>query len=224
MSITENVHNLLEEVPKTNKYGEPVSLVAAVKTQTPEAINEAIAAGITEIADNHVQEFRDKYDAIQGNPSRQFIGHLQTNKIKYLVGKVDLYHSVDRMELAQALSARSIKAGVTSEILVQINAGNQETKGGFDALEAADAVKAISALPGLKIRGLMAMLPFTDDEAVLRPLARQMRDLFDAIRPAMPDFDYLSMGMSGDWKLCIEEGSNMVRIGTAIFGARHYDA
>ncbi|MCD8294763.1 MAG: YggS family pyridoxal phosphate-dependent enzyme [Clostridia bacterium] len=224
MSITENVHKLLEEVPRTNKYGEPVSLVAAVKTQTPEAINEAIAAGITQIADNHVQEFRDKYDAIQGNPSRQFIGHLQTNKIKYLVGKVDLYHSVDRMELAQDLSARSVKAGVVSEILIQINAGNQETKGGFDAEEAEEAVKTIAVLPGLKIRGLMAMLPFTDDETILRPLARQMRSLFDTVKAYMPDFDYLSMGMSGDWKLCIEEGSNMVRIGTAIFGPRNTSA
>ena len=102
--IEENVKKLLEEIPAQNAFGEKVTLVAAVKTQTPEDINRAICGGITDIGDNHVQEFRDKYALIEGNPKRHFIGRLQTNKIKYLLGKVDLYHSADRYNLAEELS------------------------------------------------------------------------------------------------------------------------
>ena len=129
--IYENVKKLLSDIPETNPQGEKVTLVAAVKTQTVEAINEAISAGICAIGDNHVQEFREKYDKIEGNPQRHFIGHLQTNKVKYLIGKVDLYHSVDRYNLAEEISKRSAAANITSSVLVQINIGNEETKGGF---------------------------------------------------------------------------------------------
>ncbi len=200
--IEENVKRLLKEAGE-NPFGEKVTVVAAVKTQTVEDINRAIAAGITDIGDNHVQEFRDKYDAIEGAPRRHFIGHLQTNKVKYLIGKTYLYQSV---------------------CLIQINIGNQETKGGFDYSDGVAAYKNICALPALKVKGLMAMLPFTDDESVLRPLAKKMRTLYDELRAKDGGVKYLSMGMSGDWRLCIECGSNMIRLGTSIFGPRHYDA
>lgn len=218
--IEENVKNLLASIPKGNPFGEEVTLVAAVKTQSPEDINRAIGAGITHIGDNHVQEFKDKYDDISGNPVRHFIGHLQTNKVKYLIGKVNLYHSVDRLNLAAEISKRSANAGVTSNVLVQINIGNEETKGGF-ALDGAEAACAeIAAMPNLQVCGLMAMLPNTDDEAVLQRLATLMREKYDQLRRNYPAFKYLSMGMSGDWKLCIACGSNMIRLGTAIFGKR----
>lgn len=221
--ITENVKKLLAEIPQANPQGEAVTLVAAVKMQTPEAINEAICAGVRAIGDNHVQEFKEKYDLIEGNPERHFIGHLQTNKVKYLIGKVDLYHSVDRYNLAEELSKRSAAAGITSNILVQINIGNEETKGGFELDEARDACERIAKLPALKIEGLMAMLPFIDDEAELRRLATLMRRKYDELKADFPAFKHLSMGMSGDWKLCVECGSNMIRLGTSIFGPRHYD-
>lgn len=221
--ITENVKKLLAEIPKANPQGEAVTLVAAVKMQTPEAINEAICAGVRAIGDNHVQEFKEKYDLIESNPERHFIGHLQTNKVKYLIGKVDLYHSVDRYNLAEELSKRSAAAGITSNILVQINIGNEETKGGFELDEARDACERIAKLPALKIEGLMAMLPFIDDEAELRRLATLMRSKYDELKADFPAFKHLSMGMSGDWKLCVECGSNMIRLGTSIFGPRHYD-
>ncbi len=221
--ITENVKKLLAEIPQANPQGEAVTLVAAVKMQTPEAINEAICAGVRAIGDNHVQEFKEKYDLIEGNPERHFIGHLQTNKVKYLIGKVDLYHSVDRYNLAEELSKRSAAAGITSNILVQINIGNEETKGGFELDEARDACERIAKLPALKIEGLMAMLPFIDDEAELRRLATLMRSKYDELKADFPAFKHLSMGMSGDWKLCVECGSNMIRLGTSIFGPRHYD-
>lgn len=221
--IEQNVKNLLSEIPQTNPFGERVTLVAAVKTQTPDDINRAICAGVRAIGDNHVQEFRDKYDLIEGNPERHFIGHLQTNKVKYLIGKIDLYHSVDRMNLAEELSKRSAAAGVVSDILVQINIGNEETKGGFEPEEAEEACARISTLPALNIKGLMAMLPFIDDQTELRRLATMMRGIYDRLRVNYPQFEHLSMGMSGDWKLCIECGSNMIRLGTSIFGARHYN-
>ncbi len=220
--IEENVKRLLGEVGE-NPFGEKVTLVAAVKTQTVEDINCAIAAGITDIGDNHVQEFRDKYDGIAGNPRRHFIGHLQLNKVKYLIGKTDLYQSVDRFELAEELSKRSERAGVTSRCLIQINIGNEESKGGFEYEEGLEACRKIAAMPALKVKGLMAMLPFTDDEDVLRPLAKKMRALFERLRDGHEGAEYLSMGMSGDWKLCVECGSNMVRLGTSIFGPRKYD-
>ena len=220
--IEQNVKNLLEEIPEKNKFGEKVTLVAAVKLQNTDSINRAIKAGITDIGDNHVQEFKDKYSEIEGNPRRHFIGHLQTNKVKYLLGKVDLYHSIDRMNLAEELSKRGANAGITSDILVQINIGNEETKGGFEYEQAESALEAVSKLPALKIRGLMAMLPFTDDTAELTLLAEKMRTLYDKLKEKY-NFEYLSMGMSGDWKLCIDAGSNMIRVGTSIFGARNYN-
>lgn len=221
--IEENVKKLLREVPETNPYGESVTVVAAVKLQTPEDVNRAICGGITDIGDNHVQEFRDKYSEIRGNPRRHFIGRLQTNKIKYLLGKVDLYHSVDRFNLAEELSKKSANAGITSNILLQVNIGNEETKGGFSIEEIDGAYKKIKALPALKILGLMAMLPFEASEQSLTFLAKAMRTKFDELKKVDRNFKYLSMGMSGDWRLCVENGSNMIRVGTTIFGQRNYN-
>lgn len=218
--IEENVKKLLEEIPAYNAYGEKVTLVAAVKLQTADSINRAVRGGITDIGDNHVQEFRDKYALIEGKPRRHFIGRLQTNKIKYLLGKVDLYHSVDRYGLAEELSKKSEKTGVTSNVLIQINIGNEETKGGFPLEEAEEVFKMISALPALNVEGLMAMLPATGNETLLRGLARAMRKKYDELNSNGASFKYLSMGMSGDFKLCVEEGGNMIRLGTAIFGKR----
>ena len=220
--ILDNVKNLLAEVPEKNPFGEHVTVVAAVKTQHVLAINDAIAAGITDIGDNHVQEFRDKYAEICGNPRRHFIGHLQTNKIKYLVGKCDLYQSVDRLSLAEELSKKSLACGVVSNILLQINAGNEESKGGFTFEEIDDLYAEIKRLPALKVEGIMAMLPFTDDRNLLRSLAQKVRAVYDRLKESDDDFRYLSMGMSGDWKLCVECGSNMIRVGTTLFGQRQY--
>lgn len=222
-SITENVKNLLKSLPETNPFGEKITLVAAVKTQTPAAINEAVSAGISDIGDNRVQEFTEKYSEISGNPKRHFIGRLQTNKIKYLLGRVDLYHSVDRMNLAEELSAQGAKKGITSDILLQVNIGKEETKGGFALEELSDTYNKIKALPALKIRGLMAMLPDSDDKDLLCTLAQMMRSAYDGLKSADKDICVLSMGMSGDYRLCIDAGSNMIRLGTAIFNHRNYN-
>lgn len=221
--IEENVKKLLESMPETNPYGEKVTLVGAVKLQTPDDINRAVSAGLHDIGDNHVQEFKDKYPLISGNPVRHFIGHLQTNKVKYLIGKIDLYHSLDRITLAEELSKRGEKTGVISNVLIQINIGNEESKSGFALSEAISAYENIKAMDSLKIKGLMAMLPDTDDTNQLKRLATLMREKFDRLRQADRDIQFLSMGMSGDWRLCVDCGSNMIRLGTAIFGDRNYN-
>ncbi len=217
-----NVRKLLSEA-NFNPFGEKVTVVAAVKLQDVQSINKAVAAGITDIGDNHVQEFKSKYDFIEGNPRRHFIGHLQTNKIKYLLGRTDLYHSVDRLNLAEELSLRGQNAGITSEILLQVNIGDETSKSGFSYGEVLSAYEKIAVLPSVKIKGLMAMLPFTDDEHLLKKLAVKMRKLYDRLKDCDKNIEYLSMGMSGDWKLCVQYGSNMIRVGTSIFGERNYN-
>ncbi|MDE6441387.1 MAG: YggS family pyridoxal phosphate-dependent enzyme [Clostridia bacterium] len=220
--IEENVKSVLAQIPERNPFGEKITIVAAVKFQSVENINRAISAGIKDIGDNHVQEFREKFDGITGSPRRHFIGHLQTNKVKYLIGKVNLYHSVDRLNLAEELSKRSAGAGIISDILLQVNIGSELSKGGFGLEEVESAYKQIKQLPALKIRGLMAMLPLSDDEQLLKELAKKMRCEYDKLRAQDSNFEYLSMGMSGDWQICVEAGGNMIRLGTSLFGARQY--
>ena len=219
--ITENVQKIKAEIAGGNAYGERVMLVAAIKMQTADAVNQAIAAGVDAVAENKPQEFRDKNALIAPCP-RHFIGHLQTNKVKYLVGEVELFHSCDRDGLAEEIAKQSVKKGVVSNVLVQVNIGNEESKGGYDYGVTAEAVERLSKLQGLRVRGLMAMLPDSDDENLLRTLAKRMRTLFDALKKENSEMEYLSMGMSGDYRLCVEEGSNMIRLGSTIFGAREY--
>lgn len=219
--ITANVQKIKAEIAGGNAYGERVMLVAAIKMQTADAVNQAIAAGVDAVAENKPQEFRDKNALIAPCP-RHFIGHLQTNKVKYLVGEVELFHSCDRDGLAEEIAKQSLKKGVVSNVLVQVNIGNEESKGGYDYGETAKAVERLSKLQGLRVRGLMAMLPDSDDENLLRTLAKKMRTLFDALKKENGEMEYLSMGMSGDYRLCVEEGSNMIRLGSTIFGAREY--
>lgn len=219
--ISENVKKILDEIKGGNPYGEAVTLVAATKTRTPEEINEAIAAGVTDIGENKVQEFRDKFDLVRG-ANRHFIGHLQTNKIKYLIGKCYLLHSLDRFELADELQKRAEKADWTADCLIEVNMGNELSKSGFSVGDAADAYEKLTKYPNIRIRGLMGMLPICEDAQHLRSLCLSMRKIYDTIRMQDENIRYLSMGMSGDWRLCVECGSNMIRLGTTLFGPRQY--
>ncbi len=219
--IISRVQEIKVELSQGNPYGEKVLLVAATKTQTAECINWAIEGGVDAVAENKPQEFRDKNDLVLPCP-RHFIGHLQTNKIKYLIGKIDLYHSCDRDDLVDALSKQSVAHGIVSDILLQVNIGNEESKGGYPYDSAKDAFMRISKVDGLRIKGFMAMLPDSNDEELLRGLTRKMRALFEWAKTQSAAVEYLSMGMSGDYKLCVEEGSNVIRVGSTIFGARNY--
>ncbi len=220
-TITQAVKTIQKSLEKGNSFGEKVTLVAATKTQGVEAINEAILAGVDAVAENKPQEFRDKNEFLLPCP-RHFIGHLQTNKVKYLVGKVSLFHSCDREELAKEIARLSLKNGVVSDILIQINIGNEETKGGYDYDTARETFFRLSQTEGLRVKGFMAMLPDREDEELLRSLVRKMRALYEWGKTQSNEVEYLSVGMSGDYALCVEEGSNMVRIGSTIFGVRNY--
>ncbi len=219
--ITKKVREIKEKLIGGNVFGERVTLVAATKMQGVEAINAAIQAGVDAVAENKAQEFRDKNDFLLPCP-RHFIGHLQTNKVKYLVGKVELFHSCDRDELAKEIARLSIKKGVVSNVLVQVNIGDELTKGGYPYEEAKESFLRLSKTDGLRVKGFMAMLPESTDENLLRALTRKMRALFEWAKALSADVEHLSMGMSGDYALCVEEGSNMVRLGSTIFGARNY--
>ena len=219
--IIENVARIREAIKNGNAYGEKVTLVAATKTQSAQAINQAILAGVDAVAENRVQEFREKTDALLPCP-QHFIGHLQTNKVKYLIGKIALFHSCDRDDLVSEIARLSVKNNVVSNVLIQINIGSEESKGGYNYDEAKAVYTRISQTEGLCVKGFMAMLPNTDDEGVLIPLIQNMRTLFNWAKTQSKDIEYLSMGMSGDYQLCIEHGSNMIRVGSTIFGARQY--
>jgi pyridoxal phosphate enzyme (YggS family) len=220
-TIEEKVLKIKSELATGNPFGEKVVLVAVTKMQTAETINRAIAAGVDAVAENKPQEFRDKNPFI-APCTRHFIGHLQTNKVKYLIGKVALFHSVDRDDLAAEIAKQSIKNAIVSDILVQVNIGQESTKGGYEYETALDVVTRLNETDGLRVRGFMAMLPESDDERYLRALAQKMRALYEKAKENNADICYLSMGMSGDYKLCVEEGSNMVRLGSTIFGERQY--
>jgi len=214
-----NLKEILSLIEKGNNLGEKITLVGATKTVDVCIINKAISLGLNVVAENRVQEFNLKHEHIVG-AKQHFIGHLQTNKVKYLVGKVDLIHSVDSVHLAKAISDMAIKHGVTQDVLIEVNVGGELSKSGVTPENAMDTLNEISALPNLSVKGLMAMLPKSEDEEYLSALCLKMRTLYDQMKKEGYPFTYLSMGMSGDYKIAIKNGSNMIRLGRTIFGER----
>ena len=214
-----NLKEILSLIEKGNNLGEKITLVGATKTVDVSIINKAISLGLNVVAENRVQEFNLKHEHIVG-AKQHFIGHLQTNKVKYLVGKVDLIHSVDSVHLAKAISDMAIKRGVTQDVLIEVNVGGELSKSGVTPENAMDTLNEISALPNLSVKGLMAMLPKSEDEEYLSALCLKMRALYDQMKKEGYPFTYLSMGMSGDYKIAIKNGSNMIRLGRTIFGER----
>ena len=207
------------------RKSEDVILVAVSKTSTPEEVNTAIDAGVTDIGENKVQEIMDKYDDIK--PVRwHMIGHLQTNKVKYIIDKVDMIHSVDSVKLAKEIDKRAKAAGKTMDILVQINPAEEESKFGVTIDGAGDLVREILAnFENIRIKGLMSVAPIVDDPRDVKPFFDAVKAKYDELAqiddPKL-DFEYLSMGMSHDFAVAIEAGSNLVRVGSAIFGERDY--
>lgn len=216
-----NLKNVLNELSSPNPFGEKITLVGATKTVSAEDINLAIKHGLTVVAENKVQEFRDKTDLIK-DASQHFIGHLQTNKVKYLIGKVDLIQSVDSVKLAKVIDEISFKKNLTTNILIEVNVGGELSKSGFDLNNVFNAVQEISSFKNVSVKGLMAMLPKADEETII-PLCIAMRKTYDELKSQGYDFKYLSMGMSGDYKTAIRCGSNMIRLGSHIFGKRSYE-
>lgn len=209
---------------KAGKSEKDVILLAATKTVDADSINYAISKGISYVAENRVQELNTKFSAL--NPVHQhFIGHLQTNKVKDVIDKVELIQSVDSFKLADEISKQALKHGKVMDILLEINIGEEESKWGFTISNAENAVKTIAKLEGIKIRGLMTIPPVCENEEQIRHYFRKMYKLFIDISDKKIDnssMDILSMGMSDDFPIAIEEGANLVRVGTALFGKRNY--
>lgn len=204
---------------------ENVLLVAVTKTHTALEINEAIDGGVTDIGENKVQEILDKYDKVK--PVRwHMIGHLQTNKVKYIIDKVDLIHSVDSIKLAKEIDKRASQHNISMDILIQVNAADEESKFGIAADETKSMIEEILAeCPNINIRGLMCIAPFAENPEDVRGYFAEVKrqyDLYGKIEHERLDFKYLSMGMSHDYKVAMEEGANLVRVGSAIFGNRVY--
>lgn len=216
------LREILSLCEKGNTYGEKVTLVGAIKTIDADTVNLAVKNGLKVVAENKAQEFRDKADKIIG-ARHHFIGHLQSNKIKYVVGKVELIHSVDSVKLAQEIDEFAMKKGITQNILAEINVGGELSKSGFNFENAKACIKTISELKNVKVVGLMAMLPKSDDEEFLSSLVKKMRALYDELILEGYPFSYLSVGMSADYKIAIKNGSNLIRVGSEIFGKRNYE-
>lgn len=219
--LEENLKKVFEEIKNGNNLGEQITLVGATKTVPVEVINQAITLGANIVGDNKVQEFNEKYPFIKG-ATYHFIGHLQTNKVKYLIGKVALIHSVDSLHLAQEISKQSVKKGVTTNILIEVNIGGELSKSGVDLTNAEEIIESVSSLDGICLQGLMAMLPKSEDTPCLEKLCLQMRELYDKMNKKGYNFKYLSVGMSADYKIAIRCGSNMIRLGSSLFGKRDY--
>lgn len=216
--IKENLSNLFKEIENGNNVGEKVTLVGATKFVSVENINEAIKNGLTDIGENKAQEFRDKFDQVLP-VNYHFFGRLQSNKIKYLIGKVYLIHSVDSLDLLQEINRQSLNKNLTTNVLLELNLG-EEQKGGFSIDNIGDILSKLYLFTNIKVLGFMAMLPDTEDTEILTTLAKKVRKVYDDFKEIY-GFKYLSMGMSNDYKLCIENGSNMIRVGSKIFGKRY---
>ncbi len=229
--IRDNLQRIEEQIREAclaaGRRREEVTLMAVTKTVPPERINAALTCGITCIGENRVQEFLEKRDALQlDGVQAHLIGHLQTNKVKRIVGEVDMIQSVDSERLARAISDAALKTPRGSvDVLVEVNIGGEESKSGVSVQELPKLLEQMATLEGIRVRGLMTIPPILPSEAEKRAIFSQMRKLFIDIKDKNVDnitMEILSMGMSMDYVEAIREGSTLVRIGSAIFGAREY--
>lgn len=217
--IKENIRKVLEELP------EGVELEAAAKARTPEEILEAIEAGLTIIGENYVQEAEKAFKVIGDRAKWHMIGHLQRNKAKKAVKVFDMIETVDSMKLAREIDKWCRKIDKTMPVLIEVNSGMEEQKAGAMPDDVIPLIREMRDLPNIKIMGLMTMGPFSGDPEEARPYFRKTREIFENLKGmAIPDVEMkiLSMGMSNSYKVAVEEGANLVRIGTRIFGERQY--
>lgn len=222
----ENVRkNVAEACEKVGRDPSEVTVLAVSKLKSVADIRAAMAAGQRKFGENYVQEIRAKYEELGDQCEWHMIGHLQRNKVKYIVDKVKMIHSVDTVELAQQIEKEAAKHDVVMDVLLEVNIAKEESKWGFTAEETLPAAKEIGALPHVRVRGLMTSAPYTEDAETNRVHFRNLKKLFDELAAAAYDgvqADTLSMGMTGDYRVAVEEGSTMIRVGTGIFGQRDY--
>lgn len=225
--VAENYRYVLKKVEeacaRSGRDPKDVTLIAVSKTKPIEMIEEAMEAGARVFGENKVQELCDKYEQLPKDLHWHLIGHLQRNKVKYIVDKAELIHSVDSLKLAEEISKEALKKNVEVNILIEVNVAEEESKFGVSVEETLALVEEIAKLPGIHIQGLMTIAPYTTDPEENRPVFRTLKKLAVDIKKKNIDnvnMGVLSMGMTGDYQVAVEEGSTMIRVGTGIFGAR----
>ena len=216
---------------RVNRSERDILLLGGSKTKPYSAIQEAYSLGVRDFGENKVQEIRDKYELMQADslmkdcpPRFHMIGTLQKNKVKYLPGKVVLIHSVDSLSLAETIDKEFAKKNCTAKILIEVNVAKEESKSGLDLYELEEQVAEMAKLSHLEIRGLMTVAPFTDNPEENRPVFRSLRESLLSLQNKFPSLPLteLSMGMSGDYEVAVEEGATIIRVGSFIFGERNY--
>lgn len=227
--IRENLKTVQNEInaacSRANRDPSQVTLIAVSKTKPVPALREAYDAGVRDFGENKVQEIMDKLPQLPSDIRWHMIGHLQRNKVKYIIGKVAMIHSVDSMRLAEEISRESIRRGVETDILIEVNIAGEESKYGVSSAEAPELIEKIAKLPGIHVRGLMTIAPYTEVPEKNRPYFDKLTQLSVDIKGKNIDnvsMNVLSMGMTGDYSVALEEGATCIRVGTGIFGERVY--
>lgn len=228
--ISEKLHEVEANIDAAKakreaRFQHDVLLVAVTKNHDIYAMREAIDAGVTDIGENRIQEAKDKLETLERDVTWHLIGHLQTNKAKQAVKMFDLIHSIDTLHLAEAVNKAAADIGKVQKVLVQVNLAHEDSKSGIYEDELVDLLRSVDAMENLQLMGLMCIAPNYEDVEECRPLFAQMRQIFDKVQE-MPwqkaNIKYLSMGMTHDYTIAVEEGANVVRVGTGIFGPRQY--
>lgn len=216
-------HNIKEICARSGRDFNSITLIAVSKTFSPKEILVVSATGQTDFGENKVQELVKKHEEIGGtNIKWHLIGSLQTNKVKYISGFVHLIHSVESVKLAKEIDKHGKKSGRIIDVLVQVNTSGEDTKSGVELNEAGNLCGGISKLENVRLKGLMTIGALTEDRNTIRENFRSLKKLYDELKQHHKDFEFLSMGMTSDYDIAIEEGSNMLRVGSAIFGKRIY--
>ena len=218
--LKDNIKNILSYIKNGNVFGEKITVVGASKTMPVNVINDAISFGLTTLAENKVNEFLEKKDLVSG-ATWHFIGHLQSNKAKHIVGSVSLIHSVDTIKLAEVINKLALNKGLVQDILLEVNVSKEESKSGFYLEDLNSSLSYVSTLEGVKVKGLMTMLPLAASNEEQINYFTKMRETYDTYKEKY-NFTTLSMGMSNDYENAIKCGSNTIRLGTKIFGKRNY--
>ncbi|MCR4990018.1 MAG: YggS family pyridoxal phosphate-dependent enzyme [Lachnospiraceae bacterium] len=220
--IAKNLKSVNEKIKaacdKAGRDFADVTLVAVSKTKPNEMLMEAYEEGVRDFGENHVQELVGKMNTLPTDIRWHMIGHLQTNKVKYIVGRVYMIHSVDTLKLAKEISKEAQKKGVTVPVTVEVNIAGEESKFGGTLSDGEELVKEVSKLPGIEVKGLMCVAPYTENPEDNRGYFKSLKAMADKL-----SLKELSMGMSGDYEVAVEEGATLVRVGSSIFGARNYN-
>lgn len=227
--VAENYRDVEERIrsacERSGRDRSDVTLIAVSKTKPVQMIREAMEAGAEVFGENKVQELCEKYEVLPKELHWHMIGHLQRNKVKYVIDKAELIHSVDSLRLAEEISREAVKKGVQANVLIEVNVAEEESKFGVRTEDTEDLIRKTAVLPNVCIRGLMTIAPYVEDPEENRPIFRTLRKLAVDIKKKNIDnvsMDVLSMGMTGDYEVAVEEGATMVRVGTGIFGERNY--